>query len=94
MRLFDLTALRNAKGVTETAGGAIVSQNNDLYGEKIKLIETATSFPQLKSIYHTRYVTLSHCWGAPKEGGPPRKAVAKLTTHNEEILKRDGIELR
>ncbi|KAH7088904.1 heterokaryon incompatibility protein-domain-containing protein [Paraphoma chrysanthemicola] len=93
-RLLDLTALRNAKGVTETVGVAILSQNNDLYGEKIKLIETATSFPGLKSKHHPRYVTLSHCWGAPKEGGPPTKAVVKLTTHNEEILKSDGVELR
>lgn len=85
-RLLDLTGLRK-KGLRETEGLKILSETNDVDGVKIKLIEGEASFSALKSEDDNRYVTLSHCWGSPKQG------FIKLTTQNEKTLKEDGIEM-
>jgi hypothetical protein len=85
-RLLDLDELRHAKGMRESTGLKILSENNDLDRAKIKLVE-GKDIPALESRIHTRYVTLSHCWGTTKQD------VLKLTTQNEGRLKYDGIEL-
>jgi hypothetical protein len=75
-------------GLRETEGLKILSEIDNVDGVKIKLVEGEATFSALKSEDDTRYVTLSHCWGAPKEG------FLKLTTHNETMLKEDGIEMK
>jgi hypothetical protein len=85
-RLLDLDELRHAKGMRRTEGLGIVSENNDLDRAKIRLIESK-DIPVTATRRHTRYVTLSHCWGAPT------RDVLKLTSQNEESFKDDGIEL-
>jgi hypothetical protein len=86
-RLLDLTGLRKM-GLRETGGLKILSEMDDVDGVKIKLIEGEASLSALKRKNNARYVTLSHCWGSPKEG------FLTLTAQNEKTLKEDGIEMR
>jgi hypothetical protein len=61
-------------------------RTNDLVLVDIKLIEGEMGFLMSKNNPDTWYVTLSHCWGAPKQN------ILKFTAETEEILKEDGIE--
>jgi hypothetical protein len=85
--LLDLTGLRK-KGLRGTQGLKILSETNDVDSVKIKLIEGKVAFSTMKNENDTRYVTLSHCWGAPTQD------FLKLTPQNEKTLKEDGIEMR
>lgn len=85
--MLDLTSLKKL-GLRETEGLKILSEINDVDSVKIRLIEGEASFSALKGEDDDRYVTLSHCWGAPKHG------FLKLTAQNEKTLKEEGIEMR
>jgi hypothetical protein len=82
-RLLDLTELRGAK--------------HDLRRAKVRLVETDNFFQETGSMgtshvstnHEYRYITLSHCWGKPREGYEP----LRLTDITMARFMSDGIEL-